>query len=254
MPRLRGLLGPALLALIGLFAGQARAEIITMTIVDEGVTHILSGAGPLVDGVPTSTSLTANVAALNLLLVADGSAYQFGSLGAGSNFPGASTAGTLGLSGLVTIAPGSTGSTDLTITVTESGFTSPSGATGTLTNSGTANYANTSAGDSQTFSATYNGTVTAPSITQTSTGPGLNPHSDSDSAPILPFVTPYSLTSFLSLSMTANPAGGTIATNEFSALASVSAVPEPASLALLGIGMSGFFVFRRFFRKPSVVS
>jgi hypothetical protein len=42
------------------------------------------------------------------------------------------------------------------------------------------------------------------------------------------------------------------ATLTSSAVVTSVAVPEPASIALLGIGMTGFLAFRRFFKKTSV--
>ena len=50
--------------------------------------------------------------------------------------------------------------------------------------------------------------------------------------------------------------GGTISgtggTQGGAAILSITSVPEPASLALLGIGMTGFLAFRRFFKKTAV--
>jgi PEP-CTERM motif len=42
-----------------------------------------------------------------------------------------------------------------------------------------------------------------------------------------------------------NPGGGVVVTG-------VSFIPEPTSMALLGIGMTGFFAFRRFFKRTNV--
>jgi len=46
--------------------------------------------------------------------------------------------------------------------------------------------------------------------------------------------------------------GSPVTGQHFNVNVAAAAVPEPASLALLGIGMTGFLAFRRFFKKISV--
>ncbi len=55
--------------------------------------------------------------------------------------------------------------------------------------------------------------------------------------------------SFLNMSGTAN---GPVTHQTFLVNVTPSAVPEPASLALLGIGMTGFLAFRRFLKHSKV--
>jgi hypothetical protein len=55
--------------------------------------------------------------------------------------------------------------------------------------------------------------------------------------------------SFLNMSGTANPP---VTHQTFNVNVTPSAVPEPASLALLGIGMTGFLAFRRFLKRSKV--
>jgi len=43
-----------------------------------------------------------------------------------------------------------------------------------------------------------------------------------------------------------------VTASSINVLLTPASVPEPASLALLGIGMTGFLAFRRFFKKTSV--
>jgi hypothetical protein len=67
-----------------------------------------------------------------------------------------------------------------------------------------------------------------------------------------PFAFKFQVTDTSSMAASAipsfTPSGVSLTNFSFS----VSSVPEPASLALLGIGMTGLLAFRRFFKKTSV--
>jgi len=66
---------------------------------------------------------------------------------------------------------------------------------------------------------------------------------------LLPPYNPVPLPGFVSSNLNPN-LGGLTVTIQSGVI--VNSVPEPASLALLGIGMTGFLAFRRFFKKTSV--
>jgi len=70
-----------------------------------------------------------------------------------------------------------------------------------------------------------------------------------------PFSFSFTMTDTLSSGATATPtftpAGSSLQSFSFS-VSQPPGVPEPASFALLGIGVTGLLVFRRFFKKPSV--
>ena len=69
-----------------------------------------------------------------------------------------------------------------------------------------------------------------------------------------PFSLTFTMDSTTNSGATATPTftpSGDNLTN-FNFHVSQGVVPEPASLALLGIGMTGFLAFRRFFKKTSV--
>jgi hypothetical protein len=228
----RSILGLAGMVLLALAPEVCRAGMITMTISLGASTLTIFPGSP--DALPGSdnTSLQVNLTTLNKFLSSNGSAFQFSSLGATSNFPGTSDSGTLSESGFA-ISSG-IGNPSITISTVLSGYIAPTGSDGTLSSTDTTVLTNTTFGDTQTSNSSFDGFNTTPH-TFTSTGPGLQ-------APQA-VVTPqdvgavnfgYELDASVTLSMFSG-------SDVFDVAAKVSttagaAAPEPASLTSLSIG------------------
>lgn len=235
------------LAVLPVANRAARAESISISIVANGTTIdvdplILSGATPTFYG-------TVDLVSLNSALVSAGSAYQFSALGGSSNWSGASTGGTLTLSGGISIAAGTVGNTSLSITETESGFINPSGPSGTLLSSSTGNFNDAGPGNSHTANSSFNG-ITTPSYLVASKITGPDPEGGSASAAITSFSTPYTLTNSISFSLTPSSSGPS---DSFGVTAKATAIPEPASVVTMLIGLPLPLVGLAWLRRRTVV-
>jgi hypothetical protein len=242
MTRHRGLfLALGLSALIGSAAPEARAAGITMTLTWTGGSITLNSltSSPYVENTSTATALNINAGALSGYLSGHGSAITFTSLGASSNYPGGTPnplVATLTESGTAVLS-GSSGATAITVATMESGYTTPSGTTGTLGSAQTAIFTNVTAGGSEASSSSYNSTNTT-TLTSTSTGTSLNAYSPTNSMGVGTIVSGYTLDNSSAISMTGStPGAGT--TTQFAVAATLTgaAVPEPASLIMMLTGM-----------------
>jgi hypothetical protein len=227
--------------MIGLIAGQARAETITLTIVIPGHTITISGPPGTPASLVTSSdsnSLQINTANLNKLLATDGSAYQFGSLGVTSNWAGTNgpNGAYLQTAGGIFIPTSMTGgSTSLVMTATEDGFTAPIGSNGDLKVTANANYASAPSGSTQMSQGSYNA-VLSPLETLTSSGLSTNNPSSTDHTPIGTTTTGFSLDNHLTFGLIPNTSAN--AADGFTVTAQVTAVvPEPASIVMFLTGM-----------------
>jgi hypothetical protein len=234
MKKHRGLfLGLGLAALLALSAGEAKAETMTLSVIYGGNTYGFAG---------DSNAVTVNTTVINGDLA--GSGYTFSNLGASSNWFGSNTSagGFIADSATLTRVGGAGGT--LTIVVSEGGFTLPTpGPTSTLTNSPTATFAGTTAGDTQMDTGTYTpgsggSSVSTPTSTLTSNGSTLDSHSTTTSSPIATYTVPYTLTLTQNISLTqrsstaaADSIGGNVS------VLSSHAIPEPASLVMMVTGM-----------------
>ncbi len=254
----------ALCAVLGVLlvtagVGEAKAAFvfeITVTVTDN-TTHTTTTFGPILS---TGADNTAPVSAQQTSFIVSGafdtsaSGVALTGLGASSNNPG-STLGTLKITGLGQVEPGSTDNYTVTIVTSETGYSFPGGTAAHLTASDSNTVTSTTASTptTQSFASYYSPTNTvndttgpsavAPTISIGATGLGSNTSGMSPTAAtnFLGYVQPYALTNVISFTITGNGTGtSTVNTNssdQFTGSTVLSSVPEPASLVVFLTGM-----------------
>jgi len=220
---------------LALAAAEARAASLTLTITESaGGASVQILDNTALDLDPTVGVIDVNTPGLNPLLAN----YSFTALGATSNAPGSSEQAALTQDGTARLLFGRTGS--ITITASDVDYNLPTGAGGTLNSSASDTFTNATAGNSHSFTSWFNPSNTlnatdVPSPTVTllaTTTPNPNSHSG-DAAPTpVTLTAPYGLTNSAVITLT----GGTSARPaqiQFTGSTTISAIPEPASLALM---------------------
>jgi hypothetical protein len=238
MRRHRGFLyGLALMALSGFMANRADAGSISLSVDLNGVVIFTA----------TSTSPNQSVSAvlvtLNDALKSHGSAYQFQSLSANSNFTGGAN-GTLQTGFQLNTSGTGTTAAVLSIDTVQSGFLSPTGPDGKLDSSAGGSFGNTTG--SLSYTSDYQG---ANSPTLVFPASGSNGSYSGDTGPVAVGTVPsgYSLSNHFLINIAKSPSttlGGT-----GTATLTASIVPEPASVVMMLTGLPVPLVFMGLLRR-----
>jgi len=221
----------------------ARAGNMQIVISEAGKTSItLDVTSPDVDPMSTDANhVSAIINTLNSDLSSKGYDFQFaGALGGNANAPGDPTSAFVAMSGSVLRTTTTGGDLKLTIDVTQNDFSNPPGPGRTLINGSSVTFTNTSAGSTTTTSF-FNTSNALDDKTGTPTPPLIfNTNNGGQSMVPVSSVSPYSLTSEIMITLPNATVGttGLISPQAgFSISATISSVPEPASIAMMGMGL-----------------
>jgi len=257
MRYLRGMLvlGAAALALIGV-SSNARAGLELIVTEGGGPPIVITDGGALDQDGVVNGSINVLTDGLNPLLTN----FAFGSLGAASNAlvgSGDDNATIAQVGSLVRTA--TAGSQSITVQAVEDNFLFPVTDPKSMRTSASDTFANTTAGDSRTFQSTLDATGSGGGLVNSPLlafvpPVGAGPFSTSNpgvNTPLGAQPLPFTLSNTTVITLGANPSSTTPQRDLFTGATTVSAVPEPGSLALILLGVPALVVGRRFRRGAS---
>jgi PEP-CTERM motif len=240
-------------AALVLMVSQADAGSLTLVVTASDGNSALIAGGPLGTYTNNGNTLTiTEVYALNTFLAANGSAVQFNGLQASSSFApmsGSAVGAFVTQTGSVFYDTTIAGNGIVTVQAFQSGWLLPTLMTGLIQSDSTANFTFATAGSSQTFTSTYNGTLSTVPETSTSTGVAQNGYYLKAASTIPSFATPFMISNLMALDIL--PDANAQSTDGFSGSTTISAasVPEPASMMLMAMGMPLFLVFSAWLKR-----
>jgi hypothetical protein len=235
----------ALGALLSVTGREAKAGNLTITVSWTGGSVAVDFTSP--QAVPGGT---ANAFAVDPILlnsaIAD-SGYQFTELGGSSNNPGNSLFSLVRLTGTTFLNGDVEPPSALTVTASQTEFTSPSGPGGILGSRASANFLRADdAGNTMTSSVSLDATST-PSLAFTPPGGFLQNTTSASANP-----TGYTLAATVNITLV-GPSGFGGVSNQFTNNAAF-VVPEPASIVMMVAGMPLPLVFMALFRRRRAVA
>jgi hypothetical protein len=234
----------ALGALLSVTGREAKAGNLTITVSWTGGSVSVDFTSPQAVAGGTANSFAVDPILLNASIADSG--YQFSELGGSSNNPGNSLFSLVRMTGTTFLNGDVEPPSALTVTASQTEFTSPSGPGGILASRASGNYLRADAGSTMTSSVSLDATST-PSLVFNPPGAFLQ---NSISASANP--SGYTLTATVNITLV-GPSGFGGVSDQFTNNAAFI-VPEPASIVMMVAGMPLPLVLMALFRRRLAVA